>query len=110
MNKKAELLSPAGDLQRLYSAVEFGADAVYLAGTEFGMRSAPGNFAPEELKKGVEYAHAHNVKVYLTCNTVLTNDEIERMPEFIKKASECGVDAFIVCDIGVLELVKKYAP
>lgn len=110
MNKKAELLSPAGDLQRLYSAVEFGADAVYLAGTEFGMRSAPGNFTPEELKKGVEYAHAHNVKVYLTCNTVPTNDEIERMPEFIKEASECGVDAFIVCDIGVLELVKKYAP
>lgn len=110
LKKKAELLSPAGDLQRLYSAIEFGADAVYLAGVEFGMRSAPSNFTAEELKTGVEFAHKNNIKVYLTCNTVPTNDEIERLPEFIKQSAQCGVDAFIVCDIGVLQLVKEYAP
>lgn len=105
-----ELLSPAGDMQRLKSAILFGADAVYLAGNEFGMRTAAGNFSFEELEQAVEYAHSKNVKVYLTCNTVPRNDEIKRMPEFLSHAAKCGVDAFIICDIGVMKMAHEYAP
>ncbi len=108
--KKPELLAPAGDMECLMSAVRFGADAVYLAGTQFGMRTASKNFTAESLKEAVDYAHQNNVKVYLTCNTVPRNDEIELLPEFIKASSDCGVDAFIVTDIGVLGMIKKYAP
>lgn len=109
-NSKVELLSPAGDMERLMSAIDFGADAVYLAGNEFGMRTSPANFSIDELKKAVDYAHSQNVKVYLTCNVLPRNDEIKRMPEFIKTVAEIGVDALIVADIGVFNLVKKYAP
>ncbi len=106
----AELLSPAGDYECLEAAVDYGCDAVYLGGTEFGMRAGPKNFDSETLEKAVKYAHDRNVKVYLTCNTVPTNDEVEAFPEFIKKAAETGIDAVIVADIGVMAMVKKYAP
>lgn len=108
--KKPEILSPAGDMERLQSAVNFGADAVYLAGHEFGMRASPNNFGQEELAEAVKFAHKNNVKVYLTCNTLPKNDEISRLPKFIQSAADAGVDAFIVADFGVLQLVKKYAP
>jgi putative protease len=108
--KIPELLAPAGDMECLKAAVRFGADAVYLAGTEFGMRTASKNFSVLDLKAAVDFAHNNDVKVYLTCNTVPRNDEIERLPEFIIKSAECNVDAFIVTDIGVLGLIKKYAP
>ena len=75
---KAEILSPAGDMERLIAAVDFGADAVYLAGKEFGMRTSPSNFDNETLRKAVLYAHKNGVKVYLTCNTLPRNDEIKR--------------------------------
>lgn len=107
--KKAELLSPAGDMERFYSAVDFGADAVYLAGKEFGMRTSSQNFDNESLKKAVEYAHKNGVKVYLTCNTLPRNDEIKRLPQFLKESADAGIDAFIISDIGVLNLAKKYA-
>lgn len=108
--KKPEILVPAGDMERLQAAVSFGADAVYLAGQEFGMRTSPNNFTQEELVKAVKLAHGKNVKVYLTCNTLPRNDEIDRLPEFIQSVANAGVDAFIVADVGVLQLVKKYAP
>ena len=108
--KKPEILAPAGDMERLQAAVSFGADAVYLAGQEFGMRTSPNNFTQEELVKAVKLAHGKNVKVYLTCNTLPRNDEIDRLPEFIQNVANAGVDAFIVADVGVLQLVKKYAP
>lgn len=108
--EKPEILSPAGDMERLNTAVNFGADAVYLAGQEFGMRTSPNNFTYEELLKAVNFAHKNNVKIYLTCNTLPKNDEIIRLPEFIKCAVAAGVDAFIVADVGVLDLIKKYAP
>lgn len=79
-----ELLSPAGDLECLMSAVDYGCDAVYLGSTMFGMRAGAAKFDPETLRKGVEYAHAKGARVYLTCNTVPSNDEIELLPEFIK--------------------------
>ena len=105
-----ELLCPAGDMERLEAALAFGADAVYLAGQEFGMRSAPANFSMEELRRAVQLAHSRGKRVYLTCNTLPRNDEIRRMPEFLREAGRCGVDAFIVTDMGVLSLVKEILP
>ena len=110
MDKKIELLSPAGDLERLKLAVKFGADAVYLGGQAFGMRAGANNFNFDNLKIGVEIAHSNNAKVYLTCNTLPRNNELDDMPEFLKNAKQCGIDAFIVADFGVLNLVKKYTP
>lgn len=110
MNIKPEVLAPAGDFERLVTAIKYGADAVYLAGKEFGMRAASTNFDNETLKKAVEYAHARGVKVYLTCNTLPRNEEVERFPEYVKFVEEIGVDACIANDIGVLSLIKKYAP
>lgn len=108
--QKPELLSPAGDFECLNSAVSFGADAVFLAGKEFGMRTASANFDNEQLKKACEYAHNNNVKVHLTCNTLPRTYEVERLPAFLEFAEDAGVDAFIVADVGVMDLCKKYAP
>ena len=105
-----ELLAPAGDLERLRYAINYGADAVYCSLPEFGMRSAPANFTPEQLAEGVIYAHARGRKVYLTMNTLPTNEEADRLPEAIKAAAAAGVDAFIVADLGVLEACKQFAP
>lgn len=107
---RLELLSPVGDYERLVAAVNYGADAVYLGGLLFGMRAAPQNFTFEQLKSGVEFAHKNGVKVYLTCNTLPRNNEIIHFEEFIKNASDAGVDAVIATDIGLLSLIKKYAP
>ena len=105
-----ELLAPAGDLERLRYAINYGADAVYCGLPEFGMRSAPANFTPEQLAEGVIYAHARGRKVYLTMNTLPTNEEADRLPEAIKEAAKAGVDAFIVADLGVLDACKTVAP
>ncbi len=107
---RPELLCPAGDLSRLYAAVDYGADAVYLAGEEFGMRTAASNFNLEDMKKGIEYAHSKNVKVYVTCNTLPHNAEMARLPNYISALAELGVDAIIASDLGTMELIKKYAP
>ena len=105
-----ELLAPSGDLTRLKAAVDFGADAVYLAGEEFGMRTAASNFGEEDLKTGIEYAHSHGVKVHVTCNTIPHNSEIPRLPAFLETLNSLGADAIIASDIGTMGLVKKYAP
>lgn len=107
---RMELLAPAGDTERLNAAIAFGADAVYLAGQEFGMRTASSNFSMDELKQAVSAAHGKNRKVYLTCNTIPHNDELNRLPEFLQSAQEVGVDAFILADFGVMAMAKKYAP
>ncbi len=107
---KVELLSPAGDMECLDSALNFGADAIYLAGNEFGMRTASKNFSVDELKIAVGKAHEKNVKVYVTCNTLPRNSEIDRLPPFLEAVQECGADAFIIADLGVLSLAAKYAP
>lgn len=108
--QKLELLSPAGDFERLKLAVKFGADAVYVGGSKFGMRSNPSNFNETQLKDAVEFVHANGKKLYLTCNTLPRNNEIPELPEFLKYAQDVGVDAFIIADMGVLQLAKKYAP
>ena len=109
-NKKPELLAPAGDMERLKMAVLYGADAVYLAGTSFGMRSFAGNFSPEELPKAVQYAHNHGVKVHVTVNTMPRNNELSGLPEHLERLNDCGVDALIVADLGVFRAAEKYAP
>ena len=108
--RKIELLSPAGDMERLHMAVRYGADAVYLAGTDFGMRSFAGNFTPEELPKAVEFAHSHGVKVHVTVNTMPRNDEIIQLPEYLERLQDANVDALIVADMGAFTLAGKYAP
>ncbi len=108
--KRPEILSPAGDMECLNSAIKFGADAVFLAGNEFGMRTASKNFDETNLREAVKYAHSESVKVYVTCNTLPRNDELLRLPEFLEFCQECNVDAFIIADMGVLDLSKKYAP
>lgn len=107
---RPELLAPAGDKERLLAALDFGADAVYLAGEEFGMRTAPANFSREELECAVKLAHSRGVRVYLTCNTVPRNKEIDRLPDYLAFIQAAGIDALIVTDLGVMELAKKHAP
>ena len=107
---KLELLSPAGDFERLEMAVLYGADAVYLAGTSFGMRSFAGNFNDEELPRAVKFAHEHGVKVHATVNTMPRNDEVARLPEHLEKLQAAGVDALILADLGAFTLAGKYAP
>lgn len=97
-------------MERLKMAVLYGADAVYLAGTDFGMRSFAGNFSPEELPKAVEFAHSHGVKVHVTVNTMPRNDEICRLPAHLEMLQSAGVDALIVADMGAFSLAGKYAP
>ena len=110
MSKKPELLAPAGDMERLQMAVAYGADAVYLAGTSFGMRSFAGNFTPEELPVAIEYAHAHGVRTHVTVNTLARNDEIARLPAHLELLNDCGADALILADLGAFRLAERYAP
>lgn len=105
-----ELLAPAGDMERLHMAVAYGADAVYLAGQMYGMRSFAGNFSREELKEAVALCHSHGVHVHVTCNTMPRNHEIDTLPEYLEYLQDIGVDALIVGDIGVLALAKRHAP
>ena len=108
--RKPELLSPAGDMEKLNMAVRYGADAVYLAGTSFGMRSFAGNFTPEELPKAVALAHEHGVRVHVTVNTMARNDELPRLPAHLELLNDCGVDALILADLGAFRLAERYAP
>ena len=107
---KLELLSPAGDFERLEMAVLYGADAVYLAGTSFGMRSFAGNFTPEELPRAVKFAHEHGVKVHVTVNTMPRNEEVANLPQHLEMLDGAGVDALILADLGAFTLAGKYAP
>ncbi len=105
-----ELLAPAGDEECLRSALDYGCDAVYLAGKSFGMRAGAKNFDMEGLERAVKLAHSKGVKVHLTCNTIPLNSEIDQFPQFIAAAQECGVDAAIACDLGVISMIKENAP
>ena len=108
--KKIELLSPAGDMERLKMAVAYGADSVYLAGTAFGMRAFAGNFSPEELPIAVKYAHDHGVSVHVTVNTMPRNEEAAALPAYLEQLQDAGVDALILADLGAFTLAGKYAP
>ena len=110
MMKRVELLSPAGDMERLELAVKFGADAVYVGGTQFGMRSNPSNFDPAQLQAACKLGHAAGKKLYLTCNTLPRSYELDALPDFLRSARAAGVDAFIIADMGVLAIAKQAAP
>ena len=108
--RTVELLSPAGDLERLRMAVAYGADAVYLAGKEFGMRAGAANFSDDDLAAAVAHCHEHGVKTYVTCNILPRDDQMDRLPAYLGLLQEIGTDAVIVADLGVLSLIKKHAP
>ncbi len=107
---KPEILSPAGDAECLRSALGFGADAVFLAGKAFGMRSSPQNFDNDELRQACSLAHSMGRKIHLTCNTLPRNGELAALPDFLALAQDAGVDALIIADLGVFEAAKRYAP
>ena len=100
---KPELLCPAGDLERLQMALHFGADAVYLAGAQFGMRAGAENFTPDGIRAAVQLAH-------VTCNTLPRDDEMAQLPAYLELLDDAGVDAIIAADLGVITLAKRYAP
>lgn len=108
--KKPELLAPAGDFERLNMALRYGADAVYLAGTSFGMRSFAGNFSAQELPEAIRLAHDFGAKVHVTVNTMARADEIVRLPAHLELLNDCGADALIIADLGAFRLAQRYAP
>ena len=110
MQNKAELLAPAGDFEKLQIAIAYGAEAVYLSGSSFGLRAKAKNFNESELALAIDYAHSHNVKVYVTANIYAHNKDINEMEGYFKTLQAMGADAFIVSDPGVLLLAKKEAP
>lgn len=109
-DRKIELLAPAGGPDQLRAAVNFGADAVYLAAEHFGMRAAAENFNANTLAEGIKFAHDHKVKVYVTCNILMHDADIENLRAFIKHLSEAEADAVIVGDLGALATVREVAP
>jgi len=108
--KNIELLVPANNLNTLKYAVSYGADAVYVGGKQFNLRSIHGNFTLPELKEGVDYAHKRGVKIYFTLNAVLWEGEIKKIGEYIEELKKIDIDAVIVSDLGVFSLVKKIWP
>ncbi len=108
--KQLELLSPSGDLSRLKAAVDYGADAVYIAGEEFGMRTAASNFGEQDMREGIAYAHQNGARVFVACNTLPHNEEMVKLPAFLELVADAGADGIIASDIGTMGLVKKYAP
>ena len=107
---KPEVLSPAGDWEKLHLAVAYGADAVYLAGRAFGMRAGAGNFADDDLRRAVAFCHEQNVRVHVTCNTIPRDEEMAALPGFLELLEDAGADAVICTDLGVMNAVKRYAP
>lgn len=107
--RKPELLAPAGDLEKLKMAITYGADAVYLGGEEFGLRAGAKNFTIKEIEEALKFAHSRGKKVYVTVNIIPHNDDIKKAPNYIKTLNEIGVDAVIISDPGVLEIVKDVA-
>lgn len=104
-----ELLSPAGSLEKLKVAVLYGANAVYLGGQKFGLRQASDNFTQDELREGVDFAHSRGVLVYVVLNSFLHDKDLEELPEFLTLLSDLKIDAVIVSDLGVIEVIKKYS-
>ncbi len=107
---KVELLAPAGNLEKLKMAVLYGADAVYMGGEAYGLRAYADNFGSEEMQEGINFAHDHGKKVYITLNIIPHNQDLKGMPEYIKQIENMGVDAVIISDPGVYSIVKETSP
>ena len=110
MSRPIELLIQASSLEVLKTAVIFGADAVYIGGEAFGLRAKAKNFSMEEMKEGIEFAHAHDVKVYVTANILAHNDDLEGVREYFEELREIKPDALIIADPGVFEIAKEVCP
>ena len=106
--KKPELLAPAGSLEKLKIAFQYGADAVYFGGEAFSLRAAAQNFTFKEIKEGAEFAHNLGKKIYCTVNVMPRNEGIEKLPEFLKSLEDAKVDAVLVSDLGVFRTVQKH--
>jgi len=109
-SNKVELLAPAGDLEKFYTALHFGADAVYMAGQRFGLRAYAGNFSVYKISECTEYAHSLGKKVYVTVNIYANDDDFKDLPEYIKSLERAGVDAVLVSDPGIIELIRQISP
>lgn len=108
--KKMELLAPAGDLEKLKIAIDFGADAVYFGGEMFGLRASARNFSIDEIKEGVDYAHSKGRKAFLAVNIFAHNEDINQLPDYLNKIREIPIDAFIVSDPGIIILIQEIIP
>jgi len=104
---KYELLLPAGDLNRLKTAIDYGADAVYVGGTDYSLRANANNFSIEDMIEGISYAHERNKKVYVTVNMIFHNEDLVNLDEYLLKLDQIGVDSIIVCDFAVIEAIKR---
>ena len=108
--QKAELLAPAGNLEKLKAAILYGADAVYLGGMQYGLRASAGNFTLEEMEEGINFAHQHGARVYVTVNIIAHNEDLAQLPDYLKQLDQLQVDAIIVADPGVLMIVQETIP
>ena len=108
--EKVELLAPAGNLYKLKIALKYGADAVYIGGESFSLRTAADNFTPEEMKEGIDFAHSMGKKVYITANIIPHNRDLKQMEEYFREIYDMGADAVLVSDLGAFNLCKKAAP
>lgn len=108
--KKVELLAPAGNMEVLKAAVAAGCDAVYLAGKMYGARAFAGNFSNDELVNAINYAHLYGVRVYLTVNTIIYEHEVDNFIDFIRFVHKNNIDAVLIQDFGMLDLIRKKFP
>ncbi len=110
MENNIELLAPAGNLEKLKFAIDYGADAVYLGGKAYGLRAFAGNFSYEDMKAGIDYAHTRNANLYVTVNIFAHNEDLNGLSDYLKSLWEIGVDALIVSDPGILSICKEVIP
>ena len=108
--KKIELLAPAGNMECLKTAVYFGADAIYMSGKSYGLRAFADNFDGEQMHQAVQYAHRYGKKVYITVNAVFRNQNLKGLEKYAQELESCGVDAVIVADPGVMQIIQKTVP
>lgn len=108
--KKPELLAPGGSLEKLKTAIDYGADAVYIGGEAFSLRVAAENFSKDDMREGIKYAHDRGKKVYLTANILPHNDDIEEFESFITEIKDYGFDAVLIADLGLFDMMQEFAP
>ena len=108
--KKPELLAPGGSLEKLKTAIDYGADAVYIGGESFSLRVAAENFSFEDMKEGIEYAHARGKKVYLTANIIPHNDDLDDVRNYITEIRPLGFDGVLIADLGLFGIMREIAP
>ena len=110
MNRKIEILAPAGSYESLKAAICAGADAIYVGGSQFGARAYAKNLAQDDMLQAIDYVHIHGRKIYLTVNTLLKDDELNSLYEYLLPFYQQGLDGVIVQDVGVVRFLKKYFP